>query len=179
MRKTIIVLLMCLVPVLCLADSFEELKGRAEKGDAYAQYQLGVCYANGDGVTKDMQEAVKWYTISAKLGQVEAQINLAGCYHYGEGVDKNLQEAVRWYRKAADQGYAYAQYNLGLLYQNGEGVVKDLIYAYMWLDLASERAEIMTLRIIALEQKDMISSDMTLSQIEKAKKLAKEWSPKK
>ena len=34
-------------------EKFEELKKAAEQGDANAQYNLGVCYANGDGVEKE------------------------------------------------------------------------------------------------------------------------------
>ena len=33
----------------------------AEQGSADAQYNLGVMYANGNGVPKDNTEAVKWY----------------------------------------------------------------------------------------------------------------------
>ncbi|MSR43556.1 MAG: hypothetical protein EXS19_05920, partial [Pedosphaera sp.] len=39
-----------------------------EKGDASAQYNLGVMYANGLGVPKDEVEAVKWYRKAADQG---------------------------------------------------------------------------------------------------------------
>ena len=32
----------------------------AEQGDAAAQYNLGLCYEGGEGVTRDLCEAVKW-----------------------------------------------------------------------------------------------------------------------
>lgn len=34
------------------SEKFQELKQKAEHGDATAQNNLGVCYANGQGVTK-------------------------------------------------------------------------------------------------------------------------------
>jgi len=42
-----------------------ELHAKAETGDAKAQNALGNRYYNGQGVTKDMAEAVKWYPQSA------------------------------------------------------------------------------------------------------------------
>ena len=45
-----------------------ELKGTirlANAGDALAQFNLGVMYANGYGVPQDYKEALKWYKLSA------------------------------------------------------------------------------------------------------------------
>ena len=50
------------------AKALAELRGRAEKGEADAQFNLGFMYANGLGVTKDEVEAVKWYRKSADQG---------------------------------------------------------------------------------------------------------------
>ena len=41
-----------------------------------AQYALGSCYANGEGVEKDLTEAVIWYRKAADQGLAEAQFNL-------------------------------------------------------------------------------------------------------
>jgi FOG: TPR repeat, SEL1 subfamily len=38
------------------------------KEDSMAQYGLGFCYANGLGVNKDNEEAVKWYRLAADQG---------------------------------------------------------------------------------------------------------------
>ena len=35
-----------------------------------AQYNLGVFYANGEGVEQDFKEAVKWYQKAADQGDV-------------------------------------------------------------------------------------------------------------
>ncbi len=45
-----------------------------------AQYNLGICYANGQGVTKDEAEAVKWYRKAAEQNHAMAQYNLGVCY---------------------------------------------------------------------------------------------------
>ena len=39
----------------------------AEQGDATAQYNLGVCYYNGQGVAQDNKKAVYWFTKSAEF----------------------------------------------------------------------------------------------------------------
>ena len=53
-----------------------ELKPLAEQGDASAQFNLGVIYDLGKGVTEDDEEAAKWYLKSANQGQAEAQYSL-------------------------------------------------------------------------------------------------------
>ena len=43
----------------------------AEQNYAEAQYNLGCCYANGQGVAKDEVEAVKWFRKAAEGGEVK------------------------------------------------------------------------------------------------------------
>ena len=39
---------------------FEATKAKAEAGKAWAYYNLGWMYANGEGVEQNSKEAVKW-----------------------------------------------------------------------------------------------------------------------
>ena len=48
----------------------------AEMGSAQAQYNLGVCYENGEGVEKDSAEAMKWYRIASEQGHKDAETAL-------------------------------------------------------------------------------------------------------
>ena len=57
----------------------------AEQGNALAQYNLGLKYQNGQGVSEDQQEAFKWYELSAKQGHPQAQANLGRMYEKGQG----------------------------------------------------------------------------------------------
>ena len=91
----------------------DQLRLAAEQGDADAQFNLGVMYADGEGVPQDYQEAVKWYRLAAEQGYADAQANLGARYDTGRGVSQDYQEAVKWYRLAAEQGYTFAQFNLG------------------------------------------------------------------
>ena len=109
----------------------------ADQGYAKAQYNLGVAYAQGQGVPKDLQEAVKWFRKAADQRFAQAQYNLGIVYAHGLGVTQNYQEAAEWYRKAAEQGFAQAQYNLGVMYRRGQGVEPDPVMAYVWLSLSA------------------------------------------
>lgn len=77
----------------------------AEQGLAEAQYNLGVCYANGQGITQSYTEAVKWYRKAAEQGLAGAQFNLGLHYYKGEGITQSYTEALKWLRKAKEQGH--------------------------------------------------------------------------
>ena len=102
-------------------------KHAAEQGSAWSQFRLGRCYAYGDGVTKDYNQAEQWYrkaaeqghnqaiqgyTKAAEQGDAMAQNYLGYCYQMGYGVTQDKDQAVYWYKKAADQGNDNAKNNL-------------------------------------------------------------------
>jgi len=69
----------CLVAtwsVVVIAQSAEQLRPRAEAGDAEAKFRLGVMYANGRDVPRNRGEAVRWYRLAADQGLAEAQYSL-------------------------------------------------------------------------------------------------------
>ena len=69
--------------------------------NAEVQFILAECYANGDGVAKDMVEAAKWYHEAAKQYHAKSEFALGECYANGNGVEKDMEEAIKWYRVAA------------------------------------------------------------------------------
>ncbi len=73
------------------------LKADAAKGDAEAQYELGLAYSAGNGVTQDYVEAVRWFKSSAEGGHAEAQNALGLCYDNGTGVERDSEVAAQWY----------------------------------------------------------------------------------
>ena len=76
----------------------------AEQGDAEAQYNLGVCYDDGEGVVKDQFEAIMWYRKAADQRNDKAQYNLGVCYANGEGVAKNEVITYQWWLLASANG---------------------------------------------------------------------------
>src|SRR5262245_55047575 len=104
--------LVALVFMCCLgnaAESVDQLRARAERGEAEAQSSLGVMYGRGEGVPKDIAESLKWIRKAADQGDARAQNNLGSAYARGEGVEQDYDEAFDWYRKAALQGNAAGQ----------------------------------------------------------------------
>lgn len=92
----------------------------AEQGHAAAQFNLGLMYAEGQGVPKDSTKAVELFTQAAEQGNVDAQNNLGVMYFVGEGVTRNVEKAKTWFEKAAAQGNEDAKSNLEAI-RNGGG----------------------------------------------------------
>jgi TPR repeat protein len=105
----------------------KEFRTSAEEGHAESQFNLGLMYEKGIGVSKNEKEAVVWYLKAALQGNSYAQFNLAVLYENGRGTDVNFAQAHQWYRKAAVQGDGLAVGNLGMLYLRGQGVKTDKI----------------------------------------------------
>lgn len=123
------------------AQAIQWFNQSAELGYTSAQYNLGVCYKQGQGVAKNEVEAVRWYYKAAEQGHKGAQYNLGVCYRHGQGVAKNEAEAVKWYRMAAEQGHVAAQNNLGVCYEEGYGVPKNQVEAAKWYGKAAEQGQ--------------------------------------
>ena len=121
--------------------TLESLRQRAERGNASAQVNLGIAYANGEGVPQDHVQAVAWWRKAADQGLAAAQHNLGRMYANGEGVPQDYAQAMPWFRKAADQGLAAAQCNLGFMYKTGQGVPQDDVESVAWYRKAADQGD--------------------------------------
>ena len=92
------------------------IRQAAERGDADAQFALGMAYFDGRGVKQDLVASSRWFAAAARQGVAEAQFNLGNAYHTGRGVARDPAQALRWWRAAADQGVANASHNLAVYY---------------------------------------------------------------
>jgi len=156
-------------------ESTDELRARAEQGDAEAQGSLGTIYANGDGVTQDYAEAMRWYRRAADQGDFYAQHNIGVMYNNGEGVRQDYAEARRWYRLSANQGWPDAYSSLGLMYHHGRGVVQDYVEAHMWFHLAATSPGFSRDRYYWAREREVVGAKMTAEQIAEAQRRAREW----
>jgi len=77
--------------------------------------------------------------------------------------------ALREWKPLAEQGDVSAQSNLGVMYRNGEGVPEDDVYAYMWWNFAAAQGH-----KNSSHNKNILSKEMTSSQIEEAQRLSRE-----
>lgn len=111
----------------------------AEQGDPASQYNLGLMYATGTGITIDPAKAVEWFRKAADQGLAAAQFELGAHYGNGSGVPKDDAQAVEWLRKAANQGNVDAYKALGTMYFFGRGVPQDQKLAVSWLRKAADQ----------------------------------------
>ncbi len=92
-------------------EAYKQWLPLAEQGHAYAQNNLGLMYAQGEGVPQDYGEAVRWFRQAAEQGYADAQLNLGLMYDNGEGVPQDYVRAYAWLNLAAAQGHAQAVKN--------------------------------------------------------------------
>lgn len=137
--KIIVAIHLFIISLSIHAQTANDFRAKANNGDAYAQYALGVCYANGIGVSQDYSQAVYWFKKSSEQGNADAQRNLGICYKKGIGVSQDYSQAVHWLKKSAEQGNAQAQANLGCCYTDGTGVSQDYSQAAYWLKKSAEQ----------------------------------------
>ena len=81
----------------------------AEKNYSEAQFLMGYLYANGAGIDKNMEEAVKWYNVAAKKGVVNAQYELALIHEGNKGIVQNNNEMMKWLYKSSALGHIPAK----------------------------------------------------------------------
>ena len=140
MRTILITALLCTASLLVPAahaqqgdagvKELAELRTKAEKGDAQAQFELGQVFALGIfDVPTNYLEAAEWFRKAADQNWAKAQFTLGVYCERGDGVAQDYAQAVDWYRKAAKQNYAPAQVNLGLCYRHGNGVTTNSVEA--------------------------------------------------
>ena len=74
-------------------NNLDECIKQAQQGVAEAQYKLALRYFEGNGVEKNVDEAIKLLKKASDQGLAKAQNELGCSYYNGEGVEKNLSKA--------------------------------------------------------------------------------------
>ncbi|MEJ1157026.1 peptidoglycan-binding protein [Prosthecomicrobium sp. N25] len=110
------------------------LRQAAASGDGRAQFELGLRFAEGRGVSPDLKAASAWYTLAAEKGVVPAQYRLGSAWEKGHTGTRDVAQARRWYSEAADKGNVRAMHNLGVLYAND----RDMANAIAWFQKAAD-----------------------------------------
>ncbi|APE42086.1 hypothetical protein BOO69_00675 [Sulfitobacter alexandrii] len=117
------------------------LSSAAKRGDAEAQYYLGLLLMAGQGVAPDPKAAFDWFLAAGEAGNPAAQYELSKAYSRGVGTDKNPEEALRWLEEAASGGFPDAQYFLANALDTGGGVPMDKKAALDWFRRAAEAGQ--------------------------------------
>ena len=107
---------------------FRALLEQAQVDPAVA-YDVGLRYAQGDGVDADLKEAAHWFSVGTESGDLRAMEALGRCLQAGDGVEPDPVRGAELFRQAAEEGYLPAVCDLGLCYEAGDGVEVDPVRA--------------------------------------------------
>ena len=66
------------------ATALNELRPVAAGGHPAAQVNLGIMYEEGQGVTQNHAEALKWYRQAALRGYAKGELRIGTLYHAGQ-----------------------------------------------------------------------------------------------
>lgn len=124
-------------------DSFNAMLALANKGDAEAQYHVGMMYNNGIGTQKDAKQAFEWFQKSAAFNDPLGAYKL-GCYYDGQGagvIKPDSNKALKYKLISAKAGYALAQHDVANLY----GKQGNLEEAVKWWKMAGDQGFPMSL----------------------------------
>jgi uncharacterized protein len=91
------------------------LRPLAARGDARAQYKMGIMHEDGRGVPVDYSEAVGWLLQAADQGNADARSHLGFLYLYGRGVTQDYVAAYTWFDLAATAGNEHAAFSRDLV----------------------------------------------------------------
>ena len=120
-------------------EEIEQWIREAKADNVEAQYQLGICYANGYGVKIDMVKAMEYFEAAANQGHTDALYQMGNSYYYGYGVPLDYSKAVDFWEEAALRGNTRAQFQTGCCYEHGQGVDINCKQAIYWYQKAAEQ----------------------------------------
>src|SRR6202050_2291495 len=118
--------------------AFKEWKAAADKGQPEAQYDLGLLYAKGLGVQRDLQVAQQWYEAAAAQGNAQGEYSLGPMSGQGWGIPGNEASTLRW-MEMANGSNNDNQDDPGWLAIEGYGTATDFTKAAYWYRLGAGR----------------------------------------
>lgn len=135
-------------------------------GSAKSQFEVGLIYEYGRGVTQSDSIARCWYEASASQHHPDAQYRLGVLLDNGWGVEEDDAKAFESYKLASHGGHALAQHDLAMMYFYGTGTARDLVQAYRWLKIANLSGSDLMLKHLRL-----VAAEMTPLEIDRAESL--------
>jgi TPR repeat protein len=163
--------------------AIENLRPAAEAGDDRAMIVLGNMYANGMGVTWDMNEALALYARAAAKGNAQAMLANGAIYVNGDGVEKSFVTAADWFRKAAETGNQTGAFFYAMLVLRGnkspdDDLKSDPYTAYKWFKIASlQKTDLETQKNATAMAQSIASKLLSPEKVSQADAEALAWKP--
>lgn len=115
-----------------------EYEKAVEKGNPFAQYQLGKLYTDKELEIYDLEKGINYLKLSAEQGNEFAQYRLGVIYTDPKQTVYNLQKGMKYLGMSAEQGNEAAKYRLGSLYLDPETEIHDIRKGIGYLEELSE-----------------------------------------
>ena len=146
-------------------------KRAAEKGNARAQFDLGVMYATGNGVEKNEDLALKWFNIATQNNSYKRQEikNINRMVFISKPMrEERVSQQFLFAKRAAEKGNVRAQFDLAMMYLTGKGVRKNEQLAFKYFHTAA--------RNNSVEAKFQMGLNFSEGRgVKKQEQLAKYW----
>lgn len=119
----------------------KEYEEKARNGDIEAQYKLGSCYENGEGVDKDFIKAADWYRKAAKQNHKQARISLVKLLNEYPSLGNGFEPIclIDYLSDWKLRETPLYQYKIGLCYEHGLDCEKNIEEAFYWYKKSAEQ----------------------------------------
>ena len=132
-------------------EAISLLQSAVASGHPDAYEELGLCYANGRGVSPDQAEAERLLAQSATLGGGEHMLSLAIRYANGDLVGRSVAKALSWLKQAEDQGVENARQRYNAAIQQTQ-IRRDQLAVEQDRELAQRKADFAAVHQRELDQ---------------------------
>lgn len=117
------------------ADCEKYFRLGSSLGDAYCSYEIGEMYRYGNFVTKDLEQAIDFYKLSAEQGYADSLVSAGEvCMN-----NKEYDRALKFFMSAYKNGDPVAAFYIGRMYYYGTGVEENDDKAFFYLKIASDK----------------------------------------
>ena len=121
-------------------QQIEEIKRKADAGDAEAQYRLGLMHLKGVDLSKNEEKAKEMFRKADAQKHPGAQYELGLMYYEGEVLYRDVNEAWQLWESASQGGCVDAMFRLSNMYADGEGCHSfPKGESYIWALIAKKR----------------------------------------
>lgn len=123
-------------------SSFNTYLGLAENGNSFSQCEVGFMYYQGQGTSRNLDAAEKWFRLSLQNGEIQASVGLIRVLLEHD----RFQDALVCIKRYVRLKYPPAIYWMGRMYYNGYGVARDSRKALKYFTLASRYGHLIGMR---------------------------------
>jgi TPR repeat protein len=155
---------------------FELALRSAEQGSPRAQLALGFKYEHGQGVARDIDQALRWYEKAASQGSSEADLRIARIMA-SDADHRDRPTPFEVTLEAAEAGDPEAQRALAFKYEHGLGIEEDPEAAIEWYRKAAEQGNTEALLWLSAYAAASGEPAGQPSSFERAKREARNGSP--